>query len=254
MGREIEMKFRWLAILVLALPLAAQDEKKPENNPPPEPQERKLFILKYADPDRLKNLLGILGANASSSVTLHAVTVSASARDMPAIEDAIKRLDVPPTPPPTPPDIDLAAYFIIGSDAAPGSGVLPKELDPVVVQLKTAFPFKAYNLMDTLSLLTRSGDGGNTNSISQPEGTPAPVIDRFSISSATMNPDGSSVRVEKLRAEIRMPTGTPNNPQYFDLGLNADVDVKEGQKVVVGRLGIGRDQALFLVLTARVVH
>jgi hypothetical protein len=246
------MKY-WLLGLLLALPLVAQnqgeDTKKPAE--PPEPQEHKLFILKYADPNRLQNLLGILGANASASESLHAVAVSARARDMPAIEDAIKRLDVPT---PTPPDVELTAYLITGSDApATGSGGLPKELDPVMTQLKNAFPFKSYHLMDTLSLRTRSGDGGNTKSILQPEGSQVPVYDELNIGSATVNPDESGVRVDKLRASIRMNIGTPPNTQFGDLGLNADVDVKEGQKVVVGRLSMGHDQALFLVLTAHVV-
>jgi hypothetical protein len=38
------------------------------------------------------------------------------------------------------------------------------------------------------------------------------------------------------------------------LALSASVDVKEGQKVVVGRIGVAHDQALFVVLTAHVVQ
>jgi hypothetical protein len=36
--------------------------------------------------------------------------------------------------------------------------------------------------------------------------------------------------------------------------LNTDVDIKAGQKVVIGRHGINREQALFLVLSAQVVN
>jgi hypothetical protein len=38
---------------------------------------------------------------------------------------------------------------------------------------------------------------------------------------------------------------------YNDVGINSDLSVKDGQKVVVGRIGISRDQALFLVVMAR---
>jgi hypothetical protein len=38
-----------------------------------------------------------------------------------------------------------------------------------------------------------------------------------------------------------------------NLGLTTDVDIKEGQKVVIGRMGIGKDQALFLVMTVKIV-
>jgi len=37
------------------------------------------------------------------------------------------------------------------------------------------------------------------------------------------------------------------------LGIQTDLDIKEGQKVVVGRLGISHDQALFLVMMAKVL-
>ncbi|HEY7391966.1 MAG TPA: secretin N-terminal domain-containing protein [Bryobacteraceae bacterium] len=240
------MKY-WLLALLLALPLAAQDQKKAENNPPPEPRERKLFILKYADPRQVENLLRPLGVLIQANPELRALAVSAQARDMAGIEDAIKRLDVPS---PTPPNIELTAYLITGSDTATSSGALPKELDPVVTQLKNAFPFKSYHLIDTLSLRTRSGDGGNANSVSQPEGLQGTAYDNISIANATLNPDGSSVKIAKLHAGIRVQFGN----QMTDLGLSADVDVKEGQKVVVGRLSMGHDQALFLVLTARVAN
>ena len=52
--------------------------------------------------------------------------------------------------------------------------------------------------------------------------------------------------------KLPVPSGTAFN--YQNLNMNTDLDIKEGQKVVVGRFGISHDQALFLVLTARVVN
>jgi hypothetical protein len=243
------MKY-WLLGLLLTLPLVAQDQKKPENSPPPEPQERKLFILKYADPRQVANLLNPLGVNIFASSELRAVAVSARARDMPGIEDAIKRLDVPAPPSP---DIDLTAYFITGSDT-PAEGAIPKELESVVTQLKNAFPFKSYHLLDTLEMRTRSGFGANTSSVSQADGSQQPVYDEIKIRTASVEPDQVSVRVNGLAAVIRVPRpGAGPGGGLVDLNLNADVDIKGGQKVVVGRLSMGHDQALFLVLTARVV-
>jgi hypothetical protein len=43
--------------------------------------------------------------------------------------------------------------------------------------------------------------------------------------------------------------------EYIDSGIDQDVDVKEGQKVVVGRSSLeGPQQALFLILTAHVIQ
>ena len=41
--------------------------------------------------------------------------------------------------------------------------------------------------------------------------------------------------------------------QYIDLQMQTDLDIKEGQKVVVGRLGLSHDQALFLVMMGKVL-
>jgi hypothetical protein len=56
-----------------------------------------------------------------------------------------------------------------------------------------------------------------------------------------------------MRAQARVPYPSGGNSwNYQNLGINEDMDIKEGQKVVVGRVGISRDQALFLVLSAKV--
>jgi hypothetical protein len=240
---------KWLIVLLLALPLAAQEQKAPEN---PNPLEHKLFVLKYADPGKLQQLLGMLGAQSAFNAELHAVSITARAADMPAIEEAIKRLDVPP---PAPQNIELTAYYLVGNDAEATGGV-PKDLDSVVVQLKNTFPFKTYHLLDTMTLRMRSGSESQANSAAEPPGSRA-IFTNLRIGSASVSADGSTVRINRLNAGMRTPvpaSPSESNFNYQDLGLNADIDIKEGQKVVVGRLSMGKDQALFLVLTARVVN
>ena len=242
-----------LIALLLMLPLAAQEQKKPESEQParpPAPRVQKLFILKYADPIKIQSLLGVLGAGATANSELHAVAVSATAETMQAVEDAIRRLDVPAA---APQNIELTGYFLVGGDSEAAGTQIPKELESVVAQLKNAFPFKTYRLLDTLTLRTRSGFGAQSSS--SPELVLSqPLVINFHVGSASLNSEGA-VRIDQLRAGIRMavPTGT-GQFKYEDLGLNADIDIKEGQKVVVGRLSMGKDQALFLVLTARVVN
>jgi len=235
-----------LIALLLMLPLAAQEQKKPESEQParpPAPRVQKLFILKYADPIKIQSLLGVLGAGATANSELHAVAVSASAETMQAVEDAIKRLDVPT---PAPQNIELTGYFLVGSDTAAAGGQTPKELESVVAQLKNTFSFKNYRLLDTLTMRTRSGFGAGSSSSSE-----APIA--LSIGSVNVNAEGATVRIDRLGARVTVP-GSPGSSQIQILTLNADIDIKEGQKVVVGRLSMGKDQALFLVLTARVIN
>jgi hypothetical protein len=75
------------------------------------------------------------------------------------------------------------------------------------------------------------------------------------INSIGVESDGSTVRIEKLNFDDRIPvqSGTGDQWTYQNLGIQTDLDIKEGQKVVVGRLGISHDQALFLVMMAKVL-
>ena len=244
-----------LIALLLMLPLAAQEQKKPESEQPsrpPAPRVQKLFILKYADPVKVQSLMGVLGAAATANSELHAVAVSATAETMQAVEDAIRRLDVPAA---APQNIELTGYFLVGGDSEAAGTQVPKELEIVLAQLKNAFPFKTYRLLDTLTLRTRSGFGAQSSS--SPEFVLShPIVINFHVGSASVNAEGAA-RIDQLKAGIRMPVPAgigQGQFTYQDLGLNADIDIKEGQKVVVGRLSMGKDQALFLVLTARVVN
>ncbi len=233
------MKRILLVAILAVVPLAAQ-EKKPENPP----NVQKLFILKYADPRAVEPLLRVFGS-AVPNAELHAISVTASAQNMPAIEEAITRLDVPAA---APKNIDLTFYFIIGSEADTAQGTaLPKDLDSVVTQLKNTFPFKGYRLMDVLSTRARTGREVNVTSLgaSMVSGTTEPVQTTVHIRSVSMGGDNNTIRIDSLHTNSRVPQ---------PLGIDTDVDMKEGQKVVVGRFGLNKDQALFLVLTAKVVN
>ncbi|HEV2325527.1 MAG TPA: secretin N-terminal domain-containing protein, partial [Terracidiphilus sp.] len=235
----------------------------------PKSQVPKVFVLKYADPQSVVRILNVFGVPMSFDSSLHTLAVSATPDVMPAIEEAIKRLDVPTA---APQNIELTVYYLIGGEAenTPG-GPVPKELDSVVTQLKNSFAFKTYRLMDTLALRTRTGQSADTSSSPGPVGPGLPsLVDQLHIRSANLAADGSTVSVSNLKAGMRLPTlsatfqpgvgggggVSPLNQQftYTDLGLSADVDIKEGQKVVVGRLSVNKDQALFLVLTAHIVN
>lgn len=256
--------------ILLISPLLAQEQQKPNavaTKRAAPPLVQKLFILKYADPAQIRPLLSVFGAQVTPNSDLHALAVAAEPTVMPAIEDAIKRLDVPAA---APQNIELTVYYLIGgeSENTPG-GAIPRELESVVAQLKNSFAFKIYRLMDTLTLRTRTGQSADTSSSPGPAGPGLPAAtDQFHIRSATVTADGSTISLTNLKAGTHLPVarGSALRPEaggaqtvlpqftYADLGLNADVDIKKDQKVVVGRLSINKDQALFLVLTARVVN
>ena len=150
---------------------------------------------------------------------------------------------------------------MVGSDQMPETlgrnglpaNPIPAELQPVVTQLKTTFPFKTYALLDVLSLRTRSGSGAETSG--QLNGSTR--LSTFKVGSASVDGDGSNIRLERLHAGVRslVSLGDPSKKQYVDTGISTDVmDVKEGQKLVIGRSSLeGPQKALFLVLVANII-
>ena len=250
------MRRIWIAlVLAAAVSLAAQDTKKGDSAPK-KPQVQRLFILKYADPSQLMNLLQVFDASVRQNAEMHALAIEASPEAIRAIEDAIQKLDVPSA---LPRNIEMTVFLLVATDAAtPAGSPVPKELDDVATQLKNTFPFKSYGLLDVLTFRTRTGQSVSTTSSggSFQIGTrPVSVISSLRIGSISVESDGSTVRIDRMSSSYRVPVSSGGGGQYSyqDLGIQTDLDIKEGQKVVVGRLGISHDQALFLVMMAKVL-
>jgi hypothetical protein len=64
----------------------------------------------------------VFGYGIKADRDMHVVAVSAPAEAMSAIEDAIKRLDVPAA---APKDIDLIVYLVVASEQPSAGGTLP---------------------------------------------------------------------------------------------------------------------------------
>jgi hypothetical protein len=244
-------------MLAAALSMAAQDTKKEKTEAAQKkPQVQRLFILKYADPNQLMSLLQVFDASVRQNAEMHALAIEATPEAMRAIEDAIQKLDVPAA---MPKNIEMTVYLLVATDSAtPAGSPIPKDLEAVATQLKNTFPFKSYGLLDVLTFRTRTGQSVSTTSSGgafQIGGRPVSVISSLRINSISVQSDGSTVRIDKMNSDYRVPVANGNGDQwsYQNLGIQTDLDIKEGQKVVVGRLGISHDQALFLVMMAKVL-
>jgi hypothetical protein len=245
---------RKLLMLLLAVPLLAQEALVNTTQAPPKIIQ-KLIPLKYADPRTVENMLRVFDVQVVSNTELHAMAVKGTPQTIQAVEEAIARLD---TPAAAPKNIELTIYLLVGNEVDGTAGAIPKEMESVVTQLKNTFQFKNYRLLDIMALRTRTGQQASTESsggFMQFGNVTKPVTTTFMINSSSIGADGSTVRIDQIRTGTKIPQEMgPGQFNYQDLGLRTDLDIKEGQKVVVGRMGINRDQALFLVLTARVVQ
>lgn len=232
------MKRILIAALLLAAPVMAQDQK--------------LVTLKYADPRAIENLIRMFGVSITSNEQMKVIALSGPKDKLTAAEEAIKQLDVPSA---AQKNIEITVYFVAGSDrTSPGEPLgnpIPQELQSTVTQLKSSFPFKNYGLLDVLSLRARSGVSADTS------GQYGKRITQFKVSSATLDADGSMIRLDHLHAGLRNPIqAETGKTTYVDTGISADVvDVKVGQQLVIGRSSMdGPEKALFLVLIAKVIN
>jgi hypothetical protein len=237
------MKRLILAVLLTATPLLAQTP------PPAAAQERstKLVTLKFVDPQAIISIVRTFGVEIQFNRELKVMSLTGPAQNLAAAEAAIKQLDVAPK------NIELIVYFVVAGNQPATSGSIPADLRDVIAQLKSTFPFKEYSMLDTLTLRTRAGSSAETSGVVSPPTAPYPRLSVFSIRNATVGDDGA-IRIDRMHAGLRIPLAGAKL-DYLNTGIDQDVDVKEGQKVVVGRASLeGPEKALFLILTAKVVQ
>jgi hypothetical protein len=232
----MKMKRLLFAVMLLAAPLLGQ---QPE-------YVQKLVQLKYADPMAVSRLIRIFGAEFTLDPEMKVIGLKGTRDQVTAAEAGIKQLDVPTK------NVELTVYFVTGSDkpGALGGNPIPPDLQSVIAQLKTTFTFKNYALLDVLTLRTRTNSRAETSGVLDASLTPR--VTTFNIGSITIGEDGT-LRIERMHAGVRIPI-TTDKPNYLDTGITQNIDIKEGQKIVVGRSSLaGPDTALFLILTARVI-
>lgn len=139
--------------LLLALStLGAQQpaEKAPEG---PKDVTAKLFELEHADPaDVYTALHAVVSSDAVREIReRRAIVVKAPKELMPAVEEIVRRLDVPKPVR----NVDLTVY-IVQAGQEPGAGkAAPPELEPVLKQFRGVFAYKSFEILDSVLLRTR---------------------------------------------------------------------------------------------------
>jgi hypothetical protein len=213
---------------------------------------RKLIQVKYVSASRVQNLLrNYTNASVESDDTMHIVAVRGSDEMVAAFEEAVKKLDVAPL------DFELTVY-LISATPQPGDH-LPDALASTAKQLHGVFAYKGYDLLDSFVLRGRDGQGANNYPGGNADGTIKNSTYSFHYNRASVL-DGPPkiVNLQNLNLQVRMPTGTfdeKGNPRYKTTGVSTDIDIRDGQKVVVGKSDVNNGESpLILVVTAKVVE
>lgn len=230
-----------LALLMTALLPAQESEQK----------EMRIFKLKYVSPKTLTVALGPLHMFVTPNTDLGTLTVHAAPAIVRQVEDVVKRFDVPPPPAQ---NVEVTIYVL--SAAPDGSGGVPPELEGVAKQLRATFGFKNVRLLDTQVIRTRV-DRGAEVSAALSGGSPQTIASyRFGRATVITDEKGRTIRLDGLKLGMRIPVpfGNSGNLSYMDTGVSTDIDVREGQKAVVGKTAAEGEKTSFFVVMAKVVE
>jgi hypothetical protein len=244
-----------LAAFMFAASIAASQDATPEAkpgaaaspSPAASPEARrgvrpgdvqKVFIINHVGVNDLARVLSVFPAELSGMErdNRRVLSVSAAPAVVAAIEETIKRLDVPPPPIKS---VEITVY-VLECSASGDAGSLPQDLQGVFAQLKKTFNYAGCGLARTL--LARGSDDSRFLAEFNER-----TAGRYEMS-GRVQVDSGTPPVVRLRG-IDFVTGF--GPSRSRLG--GDIEVREGQKVVLGRGGLtesGKDQ--IVVLTAKV--
>jgi hypothetical protein len=276
------MKPRFIALLFFlalinatpaALAQSTEDQKKDEKAPAQEVKRPgltvKLFDIKYRSPASLRDSLQALGSGFASATiyaneNLKTITVRDFPENIAAIEDALKRLDVPDK---SPVSLEFQLHLISASMAPSEKNTLPKNLEPVLEQLKSTLKFTNYRYVS--SALNRVSDRGRIESSGVTGSlfpTPAGVTNNpenpsfynYSLTRVALTQDAAgkeSIQIESFKFGVSVPIrvgGNPGSVQYRDIGIITPLSLREGEMAVVGTANIsGSDEAIIVVISVK---
>jgi hypothetical protein len=187
--------------------------------------------------------------------------------------DAIRRFDVPRAKRPDRTEAkintnaEITGWLLLARNEGGGGSPVPAALTPVVAQLKEHTVYKSYELLETMSLRVRNDYSGEVSGIlpSLTSGLAARTFYRLELNGIHINSgDGTGPAVINFgRVQLNVEVGLPmtgadidKSPvQYKTLEIKTGIDMREGQKAVVGKTTLdGTSGSLILVLTAKVIE
>ncbi|MCM2249487.1 MAG: hypothetical protein NDI58_02800 [Geothrix sp.] len=267
------------ALLAASVPAFAQQaapapKVAPAKDPEPDPailraMKSKLFVIHHLDPAQLAQGLMPLRSGTSGSAiswTNRDNFNTLSARDFPenlaVIEEAIKRLDVPSQSRKAA-DVELTLHVLFASKGPVAEASLPADLQEVVKQLKNTLAYRGYAL--AASLVQRVGVNGDRTIYGRGQLEVDTLAPEKAKDSQLLFVDWESDKVLSLEPESAGPGRYSLRKFYFLLRerrgaeslelarMGSDINLKEGEKVVVGTTVV-KDRGLIVVLSARRVN
>jgi hypothetical protein len=264
------MQTKLIAVLALCPLLFSQSTEKSSAVP----ESITKIIRVHSDPRQLVELIrpGWPG-NIQGDSTLRVIVAKGTPAEIAGVERIIHDLDTIGDTDSRGKNIELVIYVLNGSmEAADGRSESDiAALAPVYKQLYAVFPFKRYQLLSTM--LMRSGQNtftstdGMIKSLQNNPDLSLPGSYNIRYDSAAVSGEVSpTIHLNKFQFRARIPffsvpfkdkdghTTTTTQFQQGNIGIETNVDLREGQKVVVGTSNVEpAGSTIFVVVTAKLL-
>lgn len=277
---SIRLALSLAALLGTTIPTLAQVPTAPATtqpkSPDPEPDptmlkamKSKVFEIRYRNPLWLSLSLRGLGSGVRGSRLDHTdregfntITVRDFPENLAAIEEAIKRMDVPAAAAKVQ-EVELQVQVLFASRHPSAEGGIPEDLQPVIKSLKGALTYRGYTLAATFVQRWDLSNGRMIQGKGQIDGAnfgfgtakdPSTLRIEWEASPANgfepkLN-SSSSLQIPKFQLTLEERNASSTNGLAK---IETSVNLKEGERVVVGT-SVVKDQGLIVVLTARRVN
>jgi hypothetical protein len=223
----------------------------------------KPFELKYLQGDRANRAInfvsGIMAGRASIhwDPVLRQVVIIGNADHVAHAEELLRKFDVPEVRKPVK-TFEFTIY-LLGAYPDPAltrGGPIPADLDSVVKEMRAAFAYKSFALLDAIPVNARSTSGVTEYEGILPSAAVRSALKYFYkivIGPPQLLEDGKTVMTPGFRFTVDIPNHA-SGAKAGETGIQSDLTVREGQRVVLGKIRLDDgDSAVFLVVTVKIV-
>jgi len=228
-----------------------------------QPDVEKTFEPKYLQGDRANRAFEFVAkimigrARIQWEPVLHQVVIVGGADHVAHAVELLRKLDVPEVRKPAK-TFEFTIY-LVGAYLDPAQtrgGPMPADLDPVVREMRSAFAYKSFGLLDAIPVSTRSSSRLTEYDGILPRAAVGTSLQHFYkvfIDSPQLLEDGKTVLTPEFKFTLEIPSPT-SGAKAGESGIRSDLTVREGQKVVLGKIRLNDgDNAVFLVVTVKIL-
>jgi hypothetical protein len=217
----------------------------------------KVFEPKYLTGDRANRAAIAINeiikphGNAWYEGTLKAILVKGNPESVAIAQNLLKQFDVPEADSQAR-QIQFTIYLVEGSPDPARAAALPKEIASAIEQMRGVFNYKSYRLIDTILLNARgSGDAVSLSGL-LPLESQSTFRTTYAMGYRNLNvlEDQNAVAINEFYFSLKIPVTSGSSTQITDAGIRTNLTVKEGQKLVIGKISSDQHQnSMFLVIT-----